>query len=106
MKADELSLHGRHNLYNSMAAGLSACLLNVKKEAIRKALSDFESVEHRLERVASVRGVQFINDSKATNVNSCWYALGEHEDPRGAHLWAARTRATTIPKSSSWCATR
>ena len=58
METDELSLHGRHNLYNSMAAGLSACLLNVKKEYVRKALSDFESVEHRLERVASVRGVQ------------------------------------------------
>ena len=81
MKADELSLHGRHNLYNSMAAGLSACLLNVKKETIRKALSDFESVEHRLERVASVRGVQFINDSKATNVNSCWYALESMKTP-------------------------
>ena len=81
MKTDELSLHGRHNLYNSMAAGLSACLLNVKKEAIRKALSDFESVEHRLERVASVRGVQFINDSKATNVNSCWYALESMKTP-------------------------
>ena len=81
MKTDELSLHGRHNLYNSMAAGLSACLLNVKKEAIRKALSNFESVEHRLERVASVRGVQFINDSKATNVNSCWYALESMKTP-------------------------
>ena len=64
-----------------MAAGLSACLLNVKKEYVRKALSDFESVEHRLERVASVRGVQFINDSKATNVNSCWYALESMKTP-------------------------
>ena len=81
METDELSLHGRHNLYNSMAAGLSACLLNVKKEYVRKALSDFESVEHRLERVASVRGVQFINDSKATNVNSCWYALESMKTP-------------------------
>ncbi len=81
MPTEELSLQGRHNLYNSMAAGLSACLLNVKKESIRKALSDFASVEHRLERVAAVRGVQFINDSKATNVNSCWYALESMKTP-------------------------
>lgn len=58
-----------------MAAGLSACLLDVKKEDIRRALSDFEGVEHRLEYVATVNGVRYINDSKATNVNSCWYAL-------------------------------
>ncbi|MDE7025793.1 MAG: UDP-N-acetylmuramoyl-L-alanine--D-glutamate ligase [Paramuribaculum sp.] len=70
-----LSLHGLHNLYNSMAAGLSACLLDIKKEDIRCALSDFEGVEHRLEFVADVDGVRYINDSKATNVNSCWYAL-------------------------------
>lgn len=71
----ELSLNGLHNLYNSMAAGLSACLLNIKKDAIRRALSNFEGVEHRLEYVATVDGVRWINDSKATNVNSCWYAL-------------------------------
>lgn len=70
-----LSLNGLHNLYNSMAAGLSACLLDVKKEDIRRALADFEGVEHRLEYVATVNGVRYINDSKATNVNSCWYAL-------------------------------
>ncbi len=81
MGIDELSLQGRHNLYNSMAAGLSASLLNIKKESIRKALSNFQSVEHRLERVAAVRGVQFINDSKATNVNSCWYALESMKTP-------------------------
>ena len=75
MNEDDLSLHGRHNLYNSMSAGISARLLDIRKEDIRKALSNFESVEHRLEPVATVRGVQFINDSKATNVNSCWYAL-------------------------------
>ena len=75
MNEDDLSLHGRHNLYNSMAAGISARLLDIRKEDIRQALSNFESVEHRLETVATVRGVQFINDSKATNVNSCWYAL-------------------------------
>lgn len=72
---EELSLEGRHNLFNSMAAGISAEVLHIKKEDIRAALSDFQGVEHRLEKVARVRGVQFINDSKATNVNSCWYAL-------------------------------
>ena len=75
MPRADLSLNGLHNLYNSMAAGLSACLLDVKKEDIRQALSDFEGVEHRLEYVATVDGVRYINDSKATNVNSCWYAL-------------------------------
>lgn len=75
MPRAELSLNGLHNLYNSMAAGLSACLLNIRKEDIRRALSDFEGVEHRLEFVAEVDGVRYINDSKATNVNSCWYAL-------------------------------
>jgi len=71
----ELSLHGLHNLFNSMAAGLSACLLDIKKDSLRKALSDFEGVEHRLELAGVVDGVRWINDSKATNVNSCWYAL-------------------------------
>ncbi len=75
MPRADLSLNGLHNLYNSMAAGLSACLLDIKKEDIRRALSDFEGVEHRLEYVATVDGVRYINDSKATNVNSCWYAL-------------------------------
>lgn len=75
MPRAELSLNGLHNLYNSMAAGLSACLLDIKKEDIRRALSDFEGVEHRLEPAGTVDGVRYINDSKATNVNSCWYAL-------------------------------
>ncbi len=75
MPRADLALNGLHNLYNSMAAGLSACLLDVKKEDIRRALSDFEGVEHRLEYVDTVEGVRYINDSKATNVNSCWYAL-------------------------------
>lgn len=75
MPRADLSLSGLHNLYNSMAAGLSACILEIKKEDIRRALSDFEGVEHRLEYVATVNGVKYINDSKATNVNSCWYAL-------------------------------
>ncbi|MDE5689516.1 MAG: UDP-N-acetylmuramoyl-L-alanine--D-glutamate ligase, partial [Duncaniella sp.] len=64
-----------HNLYNSMAAALSACLLDIDKQEIRGALGDFEGVEHRLEYTATVNGVRYINDSKATNVNSCWYAL-------------------------------
>ena len=75
MEQEELALRGTHNLYNSLAAGISANLAGIRKEDIRKALSDFKGVEHRLEKVATVRGVQFINDSKATNVNSCWYAL-------------------------------
>lgn len=75
MPRADLALSGLHNLYNSMAAGLSACLLDVKKDDIRRALSNFEGVEHRLEYVATIDGVRYINDSKATNVNSCWYAL-------------------------------
>lgn len=76
MEQEELALTGVHNLYNSMAAGISANLAGIRKEYIRAALSDFKGVEHRLEKVARVRGIDFINDSKATNVNSCWYALG------------------------------
>ena len=71
----DLALHGLHNLYNSMASGLSAALLNIRKETIRQALSDFTPVEHRLEPVTEINGVKWINDSKATNVNSCYYAL-------------------------------
>ena len=71
MEQEELALRGTHNLYNSLAAGISANLAGIRKEDIRKALSDFKGVEHRLEKVATVRGVQFINDSKATNVNPC-----------------------------------
>lgn len=75
MEQEKLALTGTHNLYNSLAAGISANLAGITKENIRKALSDFKGVEHRLEKVARVRGIEFINDSKATNVNSCWYAL-------------------------------
>ncbi len=75
MEQEKLALCGTHNLYNSLAAGISANLAGIQKEDIRKALSDFKGVEHRLEEVCSVRGIRFINDSKATNVNSCWYAL-------------------------------
>lgn len=78
---DRLSLPGLHNLYNSMAAGLSASLLHIKNETIRTALADFEAVEHRLEFVANVGGVRYVNDSKATNVDSCWYALESMTQP-------------------------
>ena len=75
MPSAELSLQGIHNTYNSMAAGLAASIVNVRKENIRQSLQDFQGVEHRLEYVATVKDVKYINDSKATNVNSCWYAL-------------------------------
>lgn len=75
MEQEELALTGTHNLFNSMAAGISANIAGIRKECIREALSDFKGVEHRLEKVTRVRGVDYINDSKATNVNSCWYAL-------------------------------
>lgn len=71
----DLSLRGQHNMYNSMAAGITAILSEISDESLRESLKSFKSVEHRLESVASIRGVHFINDSKATNVNSCWYAL-------------------------------
>ena len=81
MEQEELSLTGKHNLYNSLAAGISAKIANVKNEVLRQSLSDFEGVEHRLEKVARVRGVEYINDSKATNVDACWYALESMTTP-------------------------
>ena len=75
MKQDQLALQGPHNLYNSMAAGVVSKLLDISDDTLRQSLTDFEGVPHRLEKVATVRGVLYINDSKATNVNSCWYAL-------------------------------
>ena len=75
MKVDDLSLRGQHNLYNSMAAAITANLLGVDTACIESCLMNFKGVEHRLEKVKIVNGVCFINDSKATNVNSCWYAL-------------------------------
>ncbi len=75
MTLDDLSLKGKHNLYNSMAAGIAGNVLKIRKDIIRKSLSDFQGVEHRLEKVLSVHGIKFINDSKATNINSTWYAL-------------------------------
>ncbi|MBD5328350.1 MAG: UDP-N-acetylmuramoyl-L-alanine--D-glutamate ligase [Bacteroides sp.] len=78
---DRLALRGLHNLYNSMAAGLSASILDIKDDKIRSALEDFEAVEHRLEYVDTVNGVRYVNDSKATNVNSTWYALESMTTP-------------------------
>jgi UDP-N-acetylmuramoylalanine--D-glutamate ligase len=75
MTIHELALKGRHNTYNSMAAALAGKVINIRKEVIRESLSDFQGVEHRLEPVITVCGINFINDSKATNVNSAWYAL-------------------------------
>ena len=75
MEQEELSLTGRHNVYNSLAAGIATDIVGIKSEVIRKSLSDFPGVEHRLEKVAMVGGVQYVNDSKATNVDACWYAL-------------------------------
>ena len=81
MEEEELALTGTHNLYNSMAAGISANLAGIRKETIREALSDFKGVPHRLEKAGTVDGVEYINDSKATNVNSCWYALQSMPTP-------------------------
>lgn len=78
---EQLSLKGKHNIYNSMAAGLAGQVLNIRKEVIREALSNFSGVEHRLEFVEQINNVVYINDSKATNVNSAWYALESMNTP-------------------------
>jgi UDP-N-acetylmuramoylalanine--D-glutamate ligase len=75
MSVADLALRGKHNQYNSMAAGITGSVLKIRNEMIRESLMDFQGVEHRLEKVLTVHGIQFINDSKATNVNSTWYAL-------------------------------
>ncbi len=75
MSIHELALQGKHNLHNSMASAIAARVLDIRKEVIRESLSDFQGVEHRLEFVANVHGIEFVNDSKATNINSTWYAL-------------------------------
>ena len=76
-----MALTGKHNMYNSLAAGITADIAGVKNEVIRQSLGDFEGVEHRLEKVVRVRGVDYINDSKATNVDACWYALESMKTP-------------------------
>lgn len=81
MSIYDFALKGKHNQYNTMAAGIAAATLGIRKEKIREAVKTFESLEHRMEHVATVRGVEFINDSKATNVNSTWYALESTEKP-------------------------
>lgn len=79
MILQELALTGKHNTYNSMAAGIVSKLIGVRNDVIRDSLQDFKNLEHRLEYVTTVRGVDFINDSKATNINSTWYALESME---------------------------
>ncbi len=81
MTLEELALQGKHNIYDSMAAGISARLFDIRKDTIKKCLSDFQNVEHRLEYVATIHGIEFINDSKATNINSVWYALESMDRP-------------------------
>jgi UDP-N-acetylmuramoylalanine--D-glutamate ligase len=75
MSIFDLALQGKHNLYNTMAAGIAARIIDIRKEIVRESFADFKNVEHRLEHVMTVHGIEFINDSKATNVNSTWYAL-------------------------------
>lgn len=81
MEQESLSLHGKHNMYNSLAAGIAARISGIDDASLRQSLSDFEGVEHRLQKVARVGGVQYINDSKATNVDACWYALESMTTP-------------------------
>lgn len=81
MPLGEISLQGKHNHYNSMAAGLAAQILNIHNDIIRESLQQFTGVNHRLQYVTTVRGVRYVNDSKATNVNSCWYALDSMTTP-------------------------
>ena len=78
---NELALQGKHNVYNSMAAAITAKVMDIRHESIRESLRSFKGVEHRLEQVGKIRGVMFINDSKATNVDSCWYALESVQTP-------------------------
>jgi UDP-N-acetylmuramoylalanine--D-glutamate ligase len=81
MSIYDFALKGKHNQYNTMAAGIAAATIGLRKEKIRDAIQSFEALEHRMEHVSTVRGVEFINDSKATNVNSTWYALESMEKP-------------------------
>lgn len=81
MSIQNLALQGKHNIYNSMASGVAARILEIRKDVIRDSLSDFESIEHRLEPVITVCDVDYVNDSKATNINSTWYALETIDKP-------------------------
>ena len=81
MSIEDFAIKGKHNQYNSMAAGLAASAVDIRKEKIREALQTFESLEHRMETVATIKNVEFINDSKATNINSTWFALESMEKP-------------------------
>jgi UDP-N-acetylmuramoylalanine--D-glutamate ligase len=81
MSIHDLALQGKHNLNNSMASGIAARILEIRKDVVRESFSDFENIEHRLEFVTTVHGIDFINDSKATNVNSTWYALESYSNP-------------------------
>jgi UDP-N-acetylmuramoylalanine--D-glutamate ligase len=81
MTLEQLALQGKHNVYNSMAAGVAAKLMDIRRDTLKQCLSDFHNVAHRLEYVSSVHGISFINDSKATNVNSTWYALEFYNKP-------------------------
>ncbi|HAP71457.1 MAG TPA: UDP-N-acetylmuramoyl-L-alanine--D-glutamate ligase, partial [Cryomorphaceae bacterium] len=81
MTIEELALQGKHNIYNSMAAGLGSTLMNIRKETIRTKLASFDALEHRLESVLNISGVEYINDSKATNVNATYYALECQSQP-------------------------
>ncbi|MEP6594975.1 MAG: UDP-N-acetylmuramoyl-L-alanine--D-glutamate ligase [Ginsengibacter sp.] len=81
MNVEDFAIKGKHNQYNTMAAGLAAFIMDIRKEKIRVAVQTFTSLEHRMEPVATIRGVEFINDSKATNVNSTWYALESMTKP-------------------------
>lgn len=86
MSIHDLALNGKHNLYNSMASGIASRILDLRKEVVRESLSDFQNVEHRLEHVGFINGIEFINDSKATNINAVWYAL---ESMRKPVIWIA-----------------
>lgn len=86
MTLESLALQGKHNIYNSMAAAIAGRLLDISKNEIQESLSDFQNIEHRLEHVAIIQGIEFINDSKATNINSAWYAL---ESMQKEVIWIA-----------------
>lgn len=78
---NQMQLEGKHNIYNTMAAGIIGSVMDLRKDTVRESFADFQSIEHRLEKVLVVRGIEFINDSKATNVNSAWYALESINKP-------------------------